>query len=126
MLITLIIAHSKDVYINAEDLKIKDLNITPTQSSPATPTPEQNSSTPKASTSASGSASQPTKKVVNTTTINETIEFVASAHDLYNVLVDQKLINAWSRSNATFPTEVGKEFSLFDGNITGKVLELVR
>ncbi|KXN72368.1 hypothetical protein CONCODRAFT_75268 [Conidiobolus coronatus NRRL 28638] len=118
---SLIDAHSKDVYISAEDLKIKDLNITPTQSSPATPTPEQTSSTPKAS----GSAGQPTKKVVNTTTVNETIEFVASAHDLYNVLVDQKLINAWSRANATFPTEVGKEFSLFDGNITGKVLELV-
>ncbi|ORY46063.1 hypothetical protein BCR33DRAFT_784172 [Rhizoclosmatium globosum] len=58
-------------------------------------------------------------------TITMNTEFVCSAADLYNSFLDQGRVQAWSRGPAQIKPEVGAEISLFGGNVTGKILELV-
>lgn len=50
----------------------------------------------------------------------------ASAHDIYDVLLNQAKVVAWTRSNkSTIEPKVGSKFSLFDGSVTGEIKELV-
>jgi len=58
-------------------------------------------------------------------TLKEEIEFVASSNDIYETLVDEGKIAAWSRAKVVLEKKVGGKFSLFDGNITGEFIELV-
>ncbi len=58
-------------------------------------------------------------------TIEETIEFVASASDVYMSLLDSQRVQHWTRTRAHIEPFVGGSFSLFDGNITGTLTELV-
>lgn len=60
---------------------------------------------------------------VRTLTTSET--FQCQAKDLYDVLTKSELVSVFTRSAAKVDACKGGEFILFDGNITGKFLELI-
>jgi activator of HSP90 ATPase len=54
------------------------------------------------------------------------VELQASAHDIYDVLLNQAKVQIWTRSNkSTIEAKVGTKFSLFGGSVTGEIKELV-
>lgn len=109
----LIDAHAKDVQY--------DQNATNGNSPTPIPQPTPKPATAISNISASDSAKP---KPLNTTTLIESVEFVAPAHDVYEVFLDPSKVKAWTRSDAQVSRDLGSAFSLFDGNITGKVLNL--
>ncbi len=48
----------------------------------------------------------------------------ASVQDVYNALVNPNVIELWTGDDVTMDDQVGTEFSLYEGNITGKNLEI--
>jgi activator of HSP90 ATPase len=66
-----------------------------------------------------------TAKKVNTVSMNDDIEFQTSANELYETLLDPQRVSAWSRGPAKISREIGSSFELFNGNVSGKMLELV-
>ncbi|GMF06997.1 unnamed protein product [[Candida] boidinii] len=57
--------------------------------------------------------------------------FIASAEQLYNVLLDPKLVSAWTRASTDIQpidtsNDENKVFNLFNGNIIYKKLKLVK
>ncbi|KAI7827121.1 activator of Hsp90 ATPase [Gamsiella multidivaricata] len=111
----LIRVHGKDVQVESDFSKSSTpVPSTPT-SSPA-PTPIPSASKPSATTSGA----------VNTTTLEESIEMQASAHDVYDVLLNQAKVAAWTRSgDSKIEAKVGSKFSFFGGNVSGEIKELV-
>ncbi|KAL6555463.1 hypothetical protein OROGR_006721 [Orobanche gracilis] len=57
-------------------------------------------------------------------TIAMTEKFSCRARDLYEILMDEKRWKGFTQSNARISKEVGGEFSIFDGSVTGKNVEL--
>ncbi len=57
--------------------------------------------------------------------IHQEIDFSASPERLYHALLDNKEFSAFSGRNATIDRTPGGAFSLFDGHITGRNIELV-
>ncbi|KAI9092189.1 activator of Hsp90 ATPase [Phlyctochytrium arcticum] len=81
---------------------------------------------PPAPTTASSSSSTTSTGVIGgLTAIDQSIEFVASAHDIFETLLDKQRVQAWTRGKADISPEVGSSFSLFDGNISGTIAEVV-
>ncbi|KAF9281631.1 hypothetical protein BGZ88_011473 [Linnemannia elongata] len=112
----LIKVHGKDVQIEGE------------MSKPSTPVPTPTPSPAPGAKAASSGASTPTAATgaVNTTTLEDTVELQASAHDIYDVLLNQAKVQIWTRSNkSTIVAKVGTKFSLFGGSVTGEIKELV-
>jgi len=58
-------------------------------------------------------------------TFNRSFRLNASAEDVYACLTNQYTIELWSGYSAIMPAEPGGEFSLFEGDITGRVIKLV-
>ncbi|KAG9068876.1 hypothetical protein KI688_011165 [Linnemannia hyalina] len=114
--IDLIKVHGKDVQIEGEASK------------PSTPVPTPTPSPAPSARSASSASSIPAAApgTVNTTTLEDTVELQASAHDIYDVLLNQAKVQIWTRSNkSTIEAKVGTTFSLFGGSVTGENKELV-
>ncbi|KAF8943611.1 hypothetical protein BGZ47_005256 [Haplosporangium gracile] len=112
----LIKVHGKDVQIEGETSK------------PSTPVPTPTPSPAPGIKVAASAASTPvaTPGTVNTTTLEDTVELQASAHDIYDVLLNQAKVQIWTRSNkSTIEAKVGTKFSLFGGSVTGEIKELV-
>ncbi|KAG9321572.1 hypothetical protein KVV02_003208 [Mortierella alpina] len=110
--VDLIRVHGKDVQVDSDFSK------------PSTPTPSP-SPAPSTSTSSSAKAAA-APGTVNTTTLEDTVEMQATAHDIYDVLLNQAKVVAWTRSSkSTIEPKVGSKFSLFDGSVTGEIKELV-
>lgn len=78
---------------------------------------------PITSTTSSGNSSGGSKIDVKTLTITET--FQCQAEDLYDVLTRAELASVFTHSPSRIDGSVGGEFVLFDGNISGKFVELV-
>jgi activator of HSP90 ATPase len=57
-------------------------------------------------------------------TIEMTEKFFCRAKDMYEILMDENRWKGFTQSNARISKEVGGEFSLFDGSITGVNEEL--
>ena len=57
--------------------------------------------------------------------IHQEIDFTASPERLYQALLDNKQFSAFSGQNATIDRKDGGTFTLFDGQITGRNIELV-
>ncbi|ORX89361.1 hypothetical protein K493DRAFT_233839 [Basidiobolus meristosporus CBS 931.73] len=113
----LIEAHGKDVYIDPSQLR------TP---SPAPVSLSISEQAIKASKESSAANKEPVVKKapkVNTTTLKETIEFVASAHEVYETLLEEQRVSIWTRGPAKISKEKNSQFELFGGNISGKILE---
>jgi activator of HSP90 ATPase len=58
-------------------------------------------------------------------TLHQTMTFTASAHDLYDALMDSKKHAAFTEAGATISRKVGGSFQTYDGYATGKNIELV-
>jgi len=56
--------------------------------------------------------------------ISTTEEFKTSAEEIYHTLTQSERLCGFTRSNCSSELKVGGEFSLMNGNITGKYLEL--
>ncbi|KAJ3177798.1 hypothetical protein HDU87_004320 [Geranomyces variabilis] len=108
----LVDAHLKDVYIAPEAMQGHPVlkSYAPKPPAPAT----------TSSTTAAESAGKS-----GVTTIKQTIEFSASPRDIFETLVDKQRVQGWTRGKAEVGREVGSKFCLFDGNITGEVVEVV-
>ncbi|KAI9019368.1 activator of Hsp90 ATPase [Phycomyces nitens] len=115
----LIKQHSSDVYIDPSQLG---------QAAPpraAHPGAKEHSATHiNTSTTSTTSTSSPAPKTVNTTTIKDTTEFLTSAKELYNTLLDPGRASIWSRGPAKIADKVGTKFEFFNGNVTGEIKEL--
>ncbi|KAI8374283.1 activator of Hsp90 ATPase [Radiomyces spectabilis] len=61
---------------------------------------------------------------VNTTTLQETIEFQTSAHELFETLLDPQRASVWTRGPAQVSKQVGSKFQFFNGNVSGEILEV--
>ncbi|ORE02414.1 hypothetical protein BCV72DRAFT_215279 [Rhizopus microsporus var. microsporus] len=71
------------------------------------------------------STTEPVKKaIVNTTTLKDTVNFQTSAEELYERLMDPQFASVWTRGPVKLSKEVGSDFELFGGNVTGQILEL--
>lgn len=57
--------------------------------------------------------------------IHQEIDFTASPQRLYQALIDGQKFAAFSGRHATIDGKAGGTFSLFDGDITGRNIELV-
>ncbi len=57
--------------------------------------------------------------------IQQTVTFKATPHEVYEALMDSKKHAAFSGGQASISREVGGAYSAYDGYITGKNLELV-
>ncbi|CAO3638016.1 unnamed protein product [Cunninghamella echinulata] len=112
--------HSSDVYIENGEKKVIEPGVTKERSNIT----HINKSTTASSTKTE-EKSATTKNKVNTTSINDVIEFQTSAHELYETLLDTQRVCAWTRGPAKISKEVGSPFELFGGNVSGKILELV-
>ncbi|KAI8085204.1 activator of Hsp90 ATPase [Halteromyces radiatus] len=75
-------------------------------------------------TSSTTVSNAPTKKV-NTTSITDDVEFQTSAHEIYETLLDTQRLQAWTRGPVKMSREVGSTFELFNGNVSGKIMELI-
>uniref|UniRef100_A0A7N0TXT9 Activator of Hsp90 ATPase AHSA1-like N-terminal domain-containing protein n=1 Tax=Kalanchoe fedtschenkoi TaxID=63787 RepID=A0A7N0TXT9_KALFE len=62
------------------------------------------------------------KKGFKSITLTE--KFSCRARDLYEILMDENRWKGFTQSNAKISKEVGGEFSIFDGSVTGKNVEL--
>ncbi|KAG0055333.1 hypothetical protein BGZ83_008973 [Gryganskiella cystojenkinii] len=110
----LIKTHGKDVQVESEFSK------------PSTPIPSSVSSANQSRSTTPLPAAAAAPGTVNTTTLDETVEMQASAHDIYDVLLNQAKVIVWTRSNkSTIEPKVGSKFSLFGGSVSGEIKELV-
>lgn len=57
-------------------------------------------------------------------TISMTEKFSCRARDMYEILMDENRWKGFTQSNARISKEVGGEFSIFDGSVTGRNVEL--
>lgn len=57
-------------------------------------------------------------------TITVTEKFSCRAKDMYEILMDENRWKGFTQSNARISKEVGGEFSIFDGSVTGRNVEL--
>jgi activator of HSP90 ATPase len=62
---------------------------------------------------------------MNTRNIRQSITFRMSPHDLYEVLMDSRKHAVFTESKVKMSRKVGGEFSVYDGEIAGKNLELI-
>ncbi|KAL3846249.1 hypothetical protein ACJIZ3_003652 [Penstemon smallii] len=85
-------------------------------------------SAPAATTTAAaasgGGVKKEEKKKEGFKTITMSEKFSCRAKDLYEILMDENRWKGFTQSNARISKEVGGEFSIFDGSVTGKNVEL--
>ncbi len=62
---------------------------------------------------------------MNNKSIKQRISFKASAHDVYEALMDSKQHSKFTGGTAKIGRKVGGKFSVFDGYAVGKNLELI-
>ena len=63
--------------------------------------------------------------MVETKTIEQTVTFKASPHDVYEALMDSDKHARFTGAKASISREVGGEFSAYDGALSGSNIELV-
>ncbi|MBP9180758.1 MAG: SRPBCC domain-containing protein [Bacteroidia bacterium] len=59
-------------------------------------------------------------------TIQQEIIFAAPAHKVYELLMDEKLHAEFTESDVSINTNIGGVFSIYDGYIAGKNIELIK
>jgi activator of HSP90 ATPase len=64
--------------------------------------------------------------VIKTKTIEESIIIKASPHEVYEVFMDSKKHSKLTESKVKISREIGGKFSIFEGDIEGKNLELIQ
>ncbi|EPS71645.1 hypothetical protein M569_03115 [Genlisea aurea] len=110
-------------YVNAmakggpakEELEVKKITEKKTTSSSSVPTIP-------ASTKEIKKKEEKRKEGFKTITLSE--KFNCRARDLFEIVMDENRWKGFTQSNAAISKQVGGEFSIFDGSVTGKNLEL--
>ncbi|MFW9827709.1 MAG: SRPBCC family protein [Candidatus Thorarchaeota archaeon] len=64
--------------------------------------------------------------VIKTKTIEQSILIKANPHEVYEAFMDSKKHSKFTESKATISREIGGKFSIFEGEIEGKNLELIQ
>lgn len=110
----LIEQNTKDVYISPEEMKGH-----PTLQTyqPKAPVPMATESKPANAPVAAGGI------LGGVCSIEQKLEFVCSAADLFDVLLNPTKVSAWTRAPAQISPAVGP-FSLFGGNISGEITHI--
>ncbi|KAI8064217.1 activator of Hsp90 ATPase [Gongronella butleri] len=111
--------HSSDVYIEGGAKTTGQSGVTKERSNV---THINKSST---NTAAPADAAVPSAKKVNSTTLDEVVDFQTSAHELYETLLDPQRVMAWTRGPAKISRDIDSPYEMFNGNVSGKILELV-
>ncbi|GBC01901.1 hypothetical protein RclHR1_04380002 [Rhizophagus clarus] len=115
--------HSKDVKIESSQLG----PATPPRAvTPIEPAQIHTSTPPRSVTPNSDTVKSSSQTIVNTTNISEVVELQTSADQVYETLLDPGRVAAWTRSRPDIFRHIGSAFSLFEGNVTGTLLELVQ
>lgn len=110
-----------------------------TEKSIALPTPDEKTSAIQRS-SASKTAGKSGVKIETTSTdtasgndthsstefrnIDMKVQFRASPSHVYEALLNDKMVSAFTQSAASIRAEVGSTFSIFNGNVTGEIVSL--
>ena len=63
--------------------------------------------------------------MVATKTIEQSVTFNASPHDVYEALMDSEKHSQFTGAKASISREVGGSFTAYDGMLSGTILELV-
>ena len=63
--------------------------------------------------------------MVSTKTVEQTVTFDASPHDVYEALMDSDKHSQFTGAKATISREIGGSFTAYDGALSGTILELV-
>jgi len=58
-------------------------------------------------------------------TIDQSVTFNASAHEIYEMLMDPQKHSEFTGAPAEISREIGGEFSIIDGGLSGKTLDLI-
>ncbi|KAK9768022.1 Co-chaperone [Basidiobolus ranarum] len=114
-------AHVKDVYIDPSELQTQPTSNN--SSTPATAAPPI--STSKTSTITKQASSAAINTVKNTNDYSDRIVFPINQKALYGLLMNQKRVHSWSRTATKIDGQVGGRFELFNGEISGKFLEII-
>lgn len=64
------------------------------------------------------------KKGLRTVTVEVSAQLHASAADMWSLLTDAQRVPMWSRAAADIAPEVGKKFTLFNGNVSGAIISV--
>ncbi|KAI3471418.1 hypothetical protein Pfo_030782 [Paulownia fortunei] len=102
-----------------DDLEVKKVTVKPASASAAASNIAANNS---GSSAKEGKKKEKRKEGFKTITMSE--KFSCRARDLYEILMDENRWKGFTQSNARINKEVGGEFSIFDGSVTGKNVEL--
>ena len=62
--------------------------------------------------------------MVKTQTITQTVLIKAPPHDVFELIMDEEKHGKLTHSKAVVSRKIGGEFSIYDGELTGKNLEL--
>ena len=62
--------------------------------------------------------------MVATKTIEQTMTFNASPHDVYEILMDSEKHSQFTGAKASISREIGGAFTAYDGALSGTILEL--
>lgn len=118
--------HDQLVATFSEDFsKVEIIPMKPVEPVKADSIPELRESLKLATSTPVPTPSNPNeKKKLSTKIIRQKIQFQAPARELYECLVDQRRLCAFTQSECNFKPEVGSEFSIFSGQIVGKNEEL--
>ncbi|KAL7752682.1 Co-chaperone [Sorochytrium milnesiophthora] len=81
--------------------------------------------TPPSAPTTSKSATTVAPATAATTSVKQSTEFVASAQDVYDVLVHPERVKQWTQGQGESQPEVGGKFSLYGGVVSGEYVELV-
>jgi len=63
--------------------------------------------------------------MVSTKTVEQTVTFKASPHDVYEALMDSDKHTQFTGAKANISREIGGSFTAYDGALSGTILELV-
>ncbi|XP_020213857.1 activator of 90 kDa heat shock protein ATPase homolog 1 [Cajanus cajan] len=96
--------------------------VAPVPSPSPSPSPSQAPTAPATKAAPKKEAKKEEKK--GRKSISMTEKFNCRARDLFEILMDENRWKGFTQSNARISKEVGGEFSIFDGSVTGTNLEL--
>lgn len=105
-----------------DELDTKKVAPVPSLSPSPSPSPSQASTAPATKAAPKKEAKKEEKK--GRKSISMTEKFNCRARDLFEILMDENRWKGFTQSNARISKEVGGEFSIFDGSVTGTNLEL--
>lgn len=125
----LLSTHASDIQLPPDQVKseLTKANQLKSSSSSSLPVKKETSNSPSTSSSNITSSSSSVPKY-NTSTLHLEPVFNTTAEQLFITFLEKNRVGAWTKANPGFNGDVlkeGEEFTLFGGNVSGKVTKLV-